>query len=82
MADYKFDGTYLEQKGRKIAKVSGDYIEDYQNGQRKIAKLDGEHILDYQNGQRRIAKIDELKKQVDGYPSKMQLLAMWWFFIR
>lgn len=100
MADYKFDGTYLIRSGRNIARVSGDFIEDcqngnrnvarisgdfvqdYQNGSRNVARLSGDDIQDYQNGSRNIAKLDEIKRKIDGYPSRMQTVALWWFFIR
>ena len=101
MADYKFDGTYFNDKNgnrianangnyiedyknssRRIAYINGDYVEDYQNSSRSVLRLNGEYIEDYQNSSRRVAQLNELKKIIDGYPSKMQLVAFWWFFVR
>lgn len=81
----KVSGDYLEdyqKASKRIAKISGEYVEDYTNASRRVAKLNGEYIEDYANASKRICKIDDLKKIVEGYPSKMQLLAFWWFFAR
>ena len=98
MSSYKFDGTYFsDPSGKRLARVDGDYIQDYANSKR-IAKIDGDYVIDYDSSRRvarldsggvedysnsrRVGSFDEIKSKIDGYPSHMQTVALWWYFIR
>lgn len=75
----KVNGDYVEDPqadNRRVAKINGDYVEDSQNGCRRVAKLNGDYVEDCLNGSRRVAKLDGIKKTINGYPSKMQTVAM------
>lgn len=81
----KVNGDYIEdyqKASKRIAKINGDFIEDYQNSCKRLVKINGDYIEDYQNSCKRLCKIDDLKKNIEGYPSRAQLIAFWWFFVR
>lgn len=81
----KVSGDYIEDcnKGyKRVAKINGDFIEDCTNGYKRVVKINSDYIEDCSNGYKRVAKVDDLKKIIDGYSSKAQLIAFWWFFAR
>jgi hypothetical protein len=93
MADYKFDGRELREKGSKIGVLNGNNVCDAHGSKvgtldgkcirdsygSKVAEFDGNDVRDSHGS--KIATIDGIKKNVDGIGGT-SLVAMWLFFIR
>jgi len=93
MANYKFDGKELREKGSKIGVLDGNNIRDAHGSKvgmidgkfirdshgSKIAEFEGKDVRDSHGS--KIATIDDIRKAVDGIGGA-SLVAMWIFFIR
>lgn len=93
MADYKFDGKYLTQRGTRVGQIDGKYIKD-SHGSRtgeidgkyikdghgsRIAEVDGQYIKDGHG--KRIGTFGDVRKSIDG-SGGASLAALWVLFIR
>ncbi len=93
MANYRFDGRHLKERGRKVGELRGDVIYDRRN--RRLGRIDGDIIRDARNtrvarfdgriirdsGNRRIAGLNDVTGAIDGIGG-VSLVAMWFFFVR
>ena len=94
MADFMFDGRWLRKSsGQKVGEIDRSNIRAW-NGARfgeidrknireahgkKVAEFDGKVVKDDLGNQ--LATIQDIQKLIEG-PVGMQLVAMWYFFVR
>jgi hypothetical protein len=94
MADFSFDGKVLKKSnGQKMGEIDRSFVrawnssklgeidrKNLRNAQsKKVAEFDGKVVKDDLGN--KLATIQDIQKLIDG-PVGMQLVAMWYFFIR
>lgn len=93
MANFKFDGRILKERGKRVGELRGDNI--YDSRGRRVGKINGNNIVDSRGSRvaqfdgrsikdkvgRRIGTIDNVKEDIDGIGGA-SLVAMWLFFVR
>jgi hypothetical protein len=94
MADFTFNGKILKNRtGQKMGEIDRTFIRAWNSSKlgeidrksirnaqsKKVAEFDGKLVKDDLGNQ--LATIQDIQKLIEG-PVGMQLVAMWYFFVR